>query len=204
MRIRSPFAVALAALLVAPVAASSAPPRKGGTSRASAPAAAAPLGKDLSIGAMVGAELGTLDGFMLRVDGEMPIQAIAPKVTLSGVGSIGYSRLSKDVWLGDVTWNVLSVIPAARFTMPVAPQMTVYGDAGLGLYYGSFTTKTSLPAPADEVSDSTTGFLMRFAVGGGYALNPKTKLKAELGVVPYFGDADTTNWTLSLGVMFAL
>jgi hypothetical protein len=208
MRFRSPFAVALAALLAAPAVASSAPPRKTGTTRAAAPAAPAPapMSKDLAVGGLVGVELGTLGGFMLRLDGEIPIQPLTPKVNLSGVGSIGFSRLSKDVWLGDVTWNVFSAIPAARFSVPAAPELTLYGDAGLGLYFGSFSMEQTFPAPlgTQKVSDSKVGFLMRFAAGGAYKLNPKTKLTAEIGLIPYFGDADTTNWTLGIGAMFAL
>ncbi len=203
MRFSSPFAVALAALLAVPVVASAAPPRKGGTTKA---ASAPSSSKELTIGGVVGAELGTLDGFMLRVDGEMPIQPLSPKISLSGVGSIGFSRMSKDVGGVEASWNVFSVIPTARFTMPAAPLIDVYGDAGLGLYYASFSSSWTNPLDGTvvDVSDSTTGFLMRFAVGGHYKLNPRTKLTAEIGLVPYFGDADTTNWTLAVGAMFAL
>jgi hypothetical protein len=100
---------------------------------------------------------------------------------------------------------MFKIIPAARFTMPIAPQMSVYGDAGLGLYYGRFTSEFTLLGTTTEVSDSTTNFLMRFGVGGFYELNPKTKLSAEISLLPYFGDeADTTNWTLGVGAMFLL
>ncbi len=94
--------------------------------------------------------------------------------------------------------------PARRFTLPVAPQISLYGDAGLGLYYGSFTSKWSFFGTNYEVSDSNFGFMMRFGVGGFYELNPQTKLSAEISLLPYFGDVDTTTWTLGVGAMFAL
>ncbi len=206
MSFRSLFAVALAATLAVPAFASA--QAKRGTKSSAAPArqASASGTKQIWIGGLVGLELGDLDGFGFRVDGEMPLKPLSPKVNLSLVGSVGYSRLSMDLYLGDVGWNIFKVVPAARFTMPVAPKMSLYGDAGLGLYYGSFTMKQNFPAPIGTIKtdDSATGFLMRFGVGGFYDLNPKTKLSAEIGVDPYFGDADTTNWTLAVGAMFVL
>ena len=201
MRPSSPFAVALAALLAAPVAASAAPARRFGTTRGAEPAAApAPFSRDLKIGGMVGLELGDLDGFTLRLDAEIPIVPLGSAGTLAGVGSVGYTRLTKTAWIGDVTWNVVTVIPAARFEGIVAPRVGLYGDVGAGLYTARFSTDTGV----STISDSTTGFAMRLAGGCFYELTPKMRLGAEIGFVPYFGKADMHDATLLVGAMFTL
>ena len=77
----------------------------------------------------------TLDGVALRVDGELPFQELSPQVKLSLVGSIGYIvRRTTTRFGGDITANLLKIVPAARFSFPVNPQLTLFGDAGLGLY----------------------------------------------------------------------
>jgi opacity protein-like surface antigen len=202
MHIRTPLAVALAALLAAPLGAHAAPAKKPTTTRAQAGAPA----QNLSAGGFVGFELGDADGFALRFDGEMPFQKLSPQVALSFVGSLGYSRFSEEVGFIDASTNLFKIIPAARFTLPLNPQLDVYGDAGLGLYYFSSSFEATVPGfgTVDAGDDSGFGFMLRLGAGGFYKVNPQLKIGAELGLSPYFGDVDTTNFTIMGGVMFAL
>lgn len=206
MHARTLFAVTLAALLAAPAARAQTRTSTSSRAQASRPATttAAATGTDtLSVGGFVGFETGDLTGFALRLDGEMPFQQLSPQVKLSFVGSLGYTHFGKDVPFGDITFNIVKVVPAARFTLPVNPQIDLYGDAGLGLYYYSGTTKVTFPF---TVKDTTSGIgvLMRFGAGGFYRVNPKLRIGAELGVVPYFNEVDTTDFTIMVGAMFSI
>jgi Outer membrane protein beta-barrel domain len=203
MLARPLFAAALAALLAVP-SAGSAQAKRGTRTQAAAPAGATAPGA-LTVGGFIGIETGDLSGFALRVDGELPFQRLSPQVNLSLVGSLGYTHFGKDIPFGTIRYNIVHVIPAARFTLPVNPQFDVYGDAGLGLYYYSGTAKTTVPF-FGTVEDSTSGvgLMMRFAVGGFYHVSPKLRLGAELGLLPYFNKVDTNDWSLLVGAMFAI
>ncbi|HET7825974.1 MAG TPA: outer membrane beta-barrel protein [Anaeromyxobacter sp.] len=211
MHYRTPIALAVAALLAAPLTASAQASKKGtraSTTRAAGTATAP--GDGLSVGGFIGYEGGDLSGLTLRADAELPFQQLSPQVKLSLVGSLGYTHFGKDIdapgLSGDITFNVVHAIPAARFTLPINPQIDLYGDAGLGLYFYHFTTKQTVfgvPA-ATHVSGSGLGLLMRIAVGGFYRVSPQLRVGAEVGVLPYFNKIDTTDWTLLVGAMFAL
>lgn len=206
MHVRSLLAAALAASIVVPGLAAAQAKRPAPAAKP-ARASVAPSGQQgLSVGGFLGYEMGDLDGLMLRFDGEMQIQALSPQIMLSGVGSVGYTRFSADIPFGDITWNVFKLIPAARLTMPVSPELSLYGDGGLGLYYGRATVEFAPPGfPSSSSSDSTTGLVMRLGVGAFFKLNPKTRLAGSLEIDPYLsGDADTTNFTIMAGVMVDL
>jgi len=203
MHVRPLLAAALAALLAVPVVSSA--QAKRGTAQKAQPAPAAAGTTNLSVGGFLGFETGDLDGFALRADAELPFQQMTPQVALSLVGSLGYSRFSEDLPFGDASWNIIKIIPAARFTLPVNPQIDVYGDGGLGLYYFSFSSEQTLPFIGRvDADDSGFGFMLRLAAGGFFKVNPKLKVGAEIGLLPYFGDVDTTDFTIMGGVMFAL
>jgi hypothetical protein len=188
MKVRSLFALALAALLV-PAAASAAPAK---TAPASSPT------QGLSVGGFVGYETDDLSGVALRLDGELPYRALSPQVNLSWVGSLGLSFLSED----NVDATVFKIIPAARFTFPVNPQLSVFGDAGLGLYYASLSLD-NVPAGFDD-SDSEFSIMMRFGGGLWYQLNPQTRIGAAIEFDPYFGDFDQTTFIIQGGAMFRM
>lgn len=205
MHFRTPIALAVVALLAAPVAASAqAMKPKPGTVRGAGTSTAA--GDGLSVGGFIGFETGDLTGLALRADAELPFQQLSPQLKLSLVGSLGYTHFGKDVPFGDITFNVVQLIPAARFTLPINPQLDLYGDGGLGLYYYRFTSKQTLPPFGFVVNDSGSGIglLMRLAVGGFYKVSPQLRLGAEVGVLPYFNKIDTTDLTLLVGAMFVL
>jgi hypothetical protein len=202
MKVRSLFALALAALL-APAAALAAPTS---TSRA---APVATTSSALDIGGFVGYETDDLSGIALRVDGELPFQMLAPQVKLSWVGSIGFSHLTEEQGVPgasvDVTANVLKIIPAARFTFPLNQQFSLFADGGLGLYYASLEAKTTVPFfGSTTVDDSEFSVMMRIGGGAWFNVNPTTKIGASLEFDPYFGDFDQTTFVVQAGAMFRM
>jgi hypothetical protein len=190
MKIRTLIAVAL----LAPAAAFAAPKSTS----------AEPSSSGLELGGFVGYESDDLSGLALRLDGELPFQNLSPQVKLSFVGSIGYSHLSWEEFGFTVTSNLWKIVPAARFTIPVAPQFDVFGDVGLGLAHASIS--------APGFSSSSTNLMMRFGAGGWYHVNPQIKLGAMIDLDPIFGNYGTDNaysksqtfWNLLVGAMFAL
>jgi hypothetical protein len=166
--------------------------------------AAAPVGSGITWSALVGMEDGDWPaGIALRVDGVMPFTMLSPKVKLSWVGSVGFTRFSDSytvVGVGDVdaSANILKLVPAARFTLPIAPKFDLYGDAGLGLYMAFLSAST----PIGDEDSTEFGFLMRFAVGGMYSVSPTFRLGAEVGLNPYFGEVDDSTFSLLASAQF--
>lgn len=171
------------------------------------PAVAAPPEgtRALAVGGFIGFESGDLDGFDLRLDGELPLQALSPQIDLSGVASLGFWRSSKDIAYGDVKMTILKLIPAARFTLPASPQLSLYGDAGLGLYRASFESRETIPLfGVHEQEWDEVSLLLRLGAGGFFQVNPKVRLAVEFDLTPYLGDVDATTWALLIGAMVDL
>ncbi len=213
MHVRLLLAVALAAVLAGPAVAH-AQSKKSSQKQAAPKAAAADTSSSsapssVSLGGWIGYEMGDLDGLQLRFDAVLPFQKLAPQVELSFVGSVGYSYLTHSESAFGVeaktTANVLKFVPAARFTIPVNPQLSFYGDAGLGLYWASLDAKVTDPfGGTSSASESDVGFMFRFGVGGFYSLNPKTKLGLSIYLDPMLGSYDDTTFTVLAGALFAL
>jgi opacity protein-like surface antigen len=194
MNVRSLLAVA--ALLASP-AAVHAEAKKASTQ-------ATPSSPSYAIGGWVGYEMGDLDGIVLRLDGEMPYRKLSPEVALSFVGSLGYSHLTDEAFGIDVSANILKIVPAARFSFPVNPQLTLFGDAGLGLYWASVSTEINFGTGPVSDSDSSLGFMLRFGAGGLFHVNPRTKVGAMLQLDPMFGDYDDATFSILAGVTYQL
>lgn len=198
MKVRPLLAVALAAMLVPAVASA-----QRTAAKASRPAAGPTEG--LSVGGFLGYETDDLSGLALRLDGELPFMALSPQVNLSWVGSIGYSRLTDDVGGADLVANVLKIIPAARFTFPVNPQLSLFADAGLGLYYASMEVDFPAPFNQFDTDESEFSLMMRFGGGAWYNVNERTRVGAAIEFDPYFGDEfDQSTFIIQAGVMFRL
>lgn len=143
----------------------------------------------LEVGGFLGYETDDLSGLSLRFDGELPFRQLTPEIKLSLVGSLGYSRLTWDETFWKMTANVIKLVPAARFTMPLNPQFSVFGDAGLGLAYISVKAEGKGPfANGWSTSDSSFNIMMRLGVGAWYHVNPQLKVGAMLEFDPVFGD----------------
>lgn len=202
MTVRSLLAVALAAVL-APAAASAANlvPMKATRSASSTTGSGM---EGLSVGGFIGYETDDLSGLSLRLDGELPFQALGPQLNLSWVGSLGYSRLTEDEGGVEFTANILKIIPAARLTFPVNDQFSLFADGGLGLYYASWDVEYPAPFSALDFDDSEFSILMRIGGGAFYQLNPNTRIGASIEFDPYFGDFDQTTFIIQAGAMFRL
>jgi opacity protein-like surface antigen len=200
MKARSLLAVVLAALLV-PAAATAAPAK----AKPAASSSGAGL-QGLSVGGFIGWETDDVGGLALRADGELPFRALSPQINLSWVGSIGFSHLTDDMGFADLTANVLKIVPAARFTFPINPQLSLFGDAGLGLAYVSAKVESPF---FPSVDDSTINLMMRIGVGAWYHVNEKTRIGAML---EFFGDfgfsgagaSSQTTFNILGGAMFKL
>jgi opacity protein-like surface antigen len=174
----------VAVALLAPAVAFAAP-RSGSRSSSTA---GSPL-EGLEVGGFVGYETDDVSGLSLRLDGEVPFRQLAPQLNLSFVGSFGYSYLTWDPGPGSkFTANVLKLVPAARFTLPLNEQFSVFGDAGLGLAYVHASVKYDWYGLHGSSSDSSLNLMMRLGVGAWYHLNPQVKLGAMLEFDPVFGD----------------
>lgn len=111
MTSRSFTGLVLAAVLLAPAAAT-AQTRSGG-------------GSTFGLGLLAGAEFGEFSGFQLRLDGEVPIVRANPNLQVAGVLSLSYAGLEDDL-------SVLEIVPAVRLIYTGGRQFGVYGDLGLG------------------------------------------------------------------------
>jgi opacity protein-like surface antigen len=191
---------------------------------AAAPAAAAPVhaqpGRSSAMRAavLVGVEDGRGPaGLGLRADGEMPLQPLGPGVSLSLVGSIGYSHRSDEAGWLDYRWesnlDVLRFIPSARFTFGQSSRIRPYADAGIGLYYASWEiTEEDYWAGypyygwvGTKYSDDEVSVVLRFAGGVAFQLNDSLSIGAELALMPHLGDiVDDTTTSLMFGVGFRL
>jgi opacity protein-like surface antigen len=187
MNARSLLAVALAAL-VFPLA---------------APAQTGPASDALSLGGWLGYESGDADGFQLRADAELPFQQLTPQIKLSLVGSVGYTFAGYDLLGADVSVNRLKIVPAARFTLPVNPQFSLFGDAGIGLHYTSVDVDYDQFAGFDY-DDSELGLMLRFAAGAFFHVNPQVRIGGQVVIDPIFGDYDDTTFAFMAGAMFQL
>ncbi len=175
----------VAVALLAPAVALAAP-RSGSMSSSSR--AGSPL-EGLEVGGFVGYETDDVSGLSLRFDAEVPFRPLAPQLNLSFVGSFGYSYLTWDPAPGwKLTANVLKLVPAARFTLPLNEQFSVFGDAGLGLAYVHASATYDYFGNHFSGSDSSVNLMMRIGVGAWYHLNPQLKLGAMLEFDPVFGD----------------
>lgn len=205
MIVRSLFAVALAALLAGPSAAHA---QKKSTAKAAPAASTTSTGaRQLSLGGWIGYEMGDLDGLQLRGEGEMSFMQLAPMVELSFVGAVGYSYLTTEEsafgYKVESTAHLLKLVPAARFTFPVAPKFKLFADAGLGFYYSSVSIDTNVPGGFD-FDDSYAGFMLRLAGGGMFQVNPRLSLGGQLSLDPMFGDYDDTTFTILAGLTYKL
>jgi hypothetical protein len=161
------------------------------------------------MGALIGLEDGDGDtGLSLRLDGEFDYQALAPAVRLSFVGSLGYSRWSYNPGFFsdlDATLNIFKFIPAARFSFGRSPFIRPYFDAGLGLYYASFSVETrDAFGRVYRSTDSDMSLMMRFAGGLLFHVSPGLSLGGEVGLTPYFGDVDDNTFSLLFAATFRL
>lgn len=183
---RSLILAALAAALALPTTSFAQARRSSGAGSTAAGTRA------LSIGGGLGFEFGDDDGFGLRLDGVLPLQQLSPTVSMGLVGTAGFTHWGDSYGGVDASVNLLKLVPAVRIGIAAAPKISLYGDAGLGLYLG----RSKVESDFYDHSESAVGVTMRFAGGALVEVSPVLSIGGELGINPYFGDFEDT--TLSL------
>jgi opacity protein-like surface antigen len=185
--------LAPALALAAPAAASrpaAKPAAKGAAPARAAPRAApaAPAGGP-EIGGFVGYETADFSGLSLRVDGELPVRRLPSRLTLSLVGSLGYSRLTWSPGYGvKGTANVVKLVPALRATYPLARSFDVFADAGVGVAYVAARITVPPAFAAASFSDSTVNVMLRLGAGCWYHATERLKLGLLLELDPILGN----------------
>lgn len=201
MRARGTLAAAVALALLASRAQAQGAPRTVSTG--------VTTGQALRIGGLVGFDFTEGEtGLGLRVDGELPIQTIGPRVDLGVLGSLGYTHFANSVTgiygRTSQSTNILKLVPAARFTIPLAPKLGVYGDAGLGVYLARSSVETTSQFGRVDSTRTSTGVTMRLGAGGFYDVNERLRLGAELALNPYLGDYSDDTFSALASLMYRL
>lgn len=159
----------------------------------------------LRMGPLVGLEFADGDtGLALRGDASIPLSRVSPSVSLDGVLSLGLSWFDDNNFRRDFDRSVtiFKVVPALRLTAPLSPTVGLYGDIGMGFYYGSVDVEDHFGFSVAD--DDGFGVAMRFAGGAFVDVSPAVRLGGELGINPYFGDLDETSVSLLFSAMFRL
>jgi hypothetical protein len=160
------------------------------------------------MGPLFGLEFADGDtGLALRADASMPLSRASPTVTLDGVLSVGLSWFDDDDGRFndvDVSTTIFKIVPALRMSAPLSPTVGIYGDAGLGFYYGSTDVDFNDDVFGGDADDDGFGVAMRFAGGMFADVTPAVRLGGEFGINPYFGEFDETTVSLLFSVMFRL
>jgi hypothetical protein len=157
-------------------------------------------GPGVLVGGLVGYESGDLDGLALRLDAELGLQRLAPRLVLDGVGSFGYSHLTFDHPDFTQSFDRFELVPAARFLVPLGSGVGVYGDLGLGLYWGRLHTTDYFYGYHADNTDF--GLAARVGVGGYVWASNNVRLGIDLAVHPYVGDYEDTPFTAMFAIMF--
>lgn len=186
--------VLMAVVLVLPLAASA-------QTRQTPTRAPATVDDAFRMGLLAGFEFADENGWGLRVDGEYDLQTLAEGVKLGAVGSLGWSNFSDEAFGIDVSTNVFKLVPAARFTFPLADAFGLYADAGLGLYWARTEIDSNNPLFGSD-DDDAFGLTLRGAGGAFYQVSDQLRVGGELGVNPYFGDFDETTFNLFASVNY--
>jgi len=210
-------ATAALALSFAPaVSAQTAPEKKTTTSKkTTAPAAAtdpAPAPRPtetrypFNISLVLGPEFGDVTAFKFRIDGAMTLQPISREVGLDLVLPLGFSFWGQSYGVPgfgnyDVSYFRFELVPSARFTFPVAREITLYADAGLG--FGFESVSVSSPFPVAGADSSGAFGVFRLAGGGFYNLSQQWRLVFEpVGLNFYFGTGSGFAYSLLFGANY--
>jgi hypothetical protein len=209
-------AAALALALVPALAAAQTAPAKKSSSR-SAPAAATspapapaprsstlPYGLSLAIGPSF--EVGGT-ALKIRAEGSMALKPLFPNSTFELALPIGFSFWGETTgvpgfYTVDSSFFRFEIVPTARVSFPVARDLGLYADAGLGFSYASVSFTTT-PAGFAYTTASGSGGIFKLAGGGYYALDPHWRLFIEpVGLNFYFGGLDGFVYTIMFGASY--
>ncbi len=211
--VRAAAAALALALLPALAAAQTAPAKKSGkpapaaaTAPDPAPAPEARSSGTLPYALSVGIgpsfeDAGT--AFKLRLEGSMAIKPIFPNTTFELVLPIGLVFWGQSAagfgFTVDASYFRFEIVPTARISAPVAKDLGLYGDVGLGFQYISASITTNPPGLAYGTA-SGAGGVFKLAGGGYYAFDQNWRLFLEpVGLNFYFGDGSGFVYTIMFG-----
>jgi len=196
---------ALAAAQTAPAKKPSRPAPAEATSPAPAPRASSTLPYGISVG--IGPSFEGSTAFKLRLEGSMVMKPLFPNSTFELALPIGLAFWGQSGGVpGFYTWDVsfvrFEIVPTARISFPVAKDLGLYGDAGLGFNYASASVTTT-PALFTYTAASGAGGVFKLAGGGYYSLDPHWRLFVEpIGLNFYFGGVSGFVYSIMFGAAY--
>jgi len=157
----------------------------------------------------VGAELGlTIPfdsgpgvGLKLAPEGFYFLPEFSPGLSL-GVGG----QLAFDLHpFGDLTWWFMDIVPMGRLRYAINPNMSVYGDLGMGIGILHVTLPSvTLFGQTFGGSDTTGCFLMKLGGGLQFKMNDKMSITAGPGLNFYIKSGGATVLTLMGGLLYKI
>lgn len=190
-------------------------PVSGAADRPGGPAAEPLAARDGSRGGfeggvVAGYEAAGVAGVSCRLDGVLPVAELGPRVGAAAVVSLGWSRLGGRIGLMDLRADVLKLVPAARFTVPLGTRFSIFADAGFGVAYVGAHLASADPAVVTVTApkDRSVNAMARVGVGAWLHATRRLKIGAIAELDPIFGDlaytgaAAQTTFLVQGGVMF--
>lgn len=142
-------------------------------------------------------------GFRIQGNGYYTLLELAPKFMLDLGGDLDfiYNGCSQAGISCHLT--TFEIVPTARFRYHLMPQLSLYGDAGLGLAFASATVDTSALPGGGSISTSATGGVFRIAGGVLYQIGNQLYLVGEpMGLNFYFYDGSAFHYSIQVGVQY--
>jgi hypothetical protein len=140
----------------------------------------------------------------LRLEGSMTMRPLFPNTTFElalpiGLAFWGQSGAVPGFYTWDISYVRFEIVPTARISAPVARDLGLYGDVGLGFDYASVSITTT-PSFFTYSASSGAGGIFKLAGGGYYSLDPHWRLFLEpIGLNFYFGGVSGFVYTIMLG-----
>jgi hypothetical protein len=163
---------------------------------------------------------GGATGLAVRGDLEFVQRRLAPAVGLSIVGSLGYTRFSRDggnwnYYYGyDDRWdwsiNLLKVSGTGRLNFGNSAFVHPYAEAGLGVYYAGLSGTHVVYDPywgdyiRQDYDDSEASLLLRLGGGVSFQVSPGFALGVDAGVQSYAGDIADNSFALMGSATFRM
>jgi hypothetical protein len=144
--------------------------------------------------------------FKMRFEGSMALKPLFPNSVFELALPVSFAFWGQSYAIPPYTWDYsyfrLEIVPTARISAPVAKDIGLYGDAGLGFQYfsGSFSTTAPAGFPISVGSASGAGGIFKLAGGGYYAFDQNWRLFIEpVGLNFYFGGGSGFVYTIMFG-----
>lgn len=200
---------ALAAAQTAPAKKTSRPAPAEATSPSPAPRASSGGTLPYAVSFGIGPSFEGATALKLRLEGSMVMKPLFPNSTFELALPLNIAFWSQTVgvfppYTASYSYVRFELVPTARVSAPVARDLGLYGDVGLGFQYYSVSFSSNLPAGFPySATASGAGGLFKLAGGGYYALDPHWRLLLEpIGLNFYFGGGSGFVYTLMFGASY--